>query len=271
MSAVIDALGSGPTARTKEELLETVSASRLGTWLTCRLKFYFRYLSGLERKPSPSMRVGTVVHAVLQQWNLARWRKAPLIGDMVKTVFDLTWKEAEEMEPLDWEGGEEETRVGALGLIEAYLRETPIPPDERPEGVEVLVEKDLTHLGLPRLVGIIDLVREGGGIVDYKTTARTPDEGKVLHLTEVQTTSYAMLYREATDREESGIELHHLVRLKTPKVVITRSGPVTPQQQLRLLRQISSYVQGVESEDYVPAPGMQCSACEFFAECRRWH
>lgn len=49
-------------ARTKSELLETISASRLGTWLSCRLKFYFRYLSGIQKKPSPAMRVGTVVH-----------------------------------------------------------------------------------------------------------------------------------------------------------------------------------------------------------------
>jgi hypothetical protein len=92
--------------------------------------------------------------------------------------------------------------------------------EERPEGVEVSVELDLARHGLPRLVGIMDLVRKGGCIVDYKTTSRPPYGEKALHFTEVQTTSYAMLYREATDRQESGIELHHLVRLKTPKLVL---------------------------------------------------
>jgi putative RecB family exonuclease len=257
--------------RTKEELLQTISASRLGTWLSCRLKFYFRYLAGIQQPPSAAMRVGTIVHAVLQQWNLARWRKAPLMGDMVRTVFDQAWGDAEQEQPLDWEGEEENTKAGAFALLETYLRDTPIPLDERPEGVEVSAELDLARHGLPKLVGILDLVRKGGCIVDYKTTSRTPDGERVLHFTEVQTTSYAMLYREATDRQESGIELHHLVRLKTPKLVVTRSGPASQEQQDRLLRMIHSYVRGLEMEDFVPAPGMQCAGCEFFDKCRRWH
>lgn len=257
--------------RTKEELLQTISASRLGTWLSCRLKFYFRYLAGTPKPPSAAMRVGTIVHAVLQQWNLARWRKAPLMGDMVRTVFDQAWSDAEQEQPLDWEGEEESNKAGAFALLETYLRDTPIPLDERPEGVEVSVELDLARHGLPKLVGIMDLVRKGGCIVDYKTTSRTPDGERVLHFTEVQTTSYAMLYREATDRQESGIELHHLVRLKTPKLVVTRSGPASQEQQDKLLRMIHSYVRGLEMEDFVPAPGMQCAGCEFFDQCRRWH
>jgi hypothetical protein len=257
--------------RTKEELLQTISASRLGTWLSCRLKFYFRYLAGIPKPPSAAMRVGTIVHAVLQQWNLARWRKAPLMGDMVRTVFDQAWFNAELEQPLDWEGEEDSTKSGAFTLLETYLRDTPIPVDERPEGVEVSVEKDLASHGLPKLVGILDLVRQGGRIVDFKTTGRTPDPEMVLHTTEIQTTGYSLLYREATDRLESGIELHHLVRLKTPKVIITQAGPATQQQQDKLLRSIDSYVRGVELEDFIPAPGMQCAGCEFFNECRAWH
>jgi hypothetical protein len=46
-----------------------------------------------------------------------------------------------------------------------YLRETPIAPNEKPEAVEARVEADLT--GLPRLVGVIDLVRPGGRIVGF--------------------------------------------------------------------------------------------------------
>ncbi len=270
MIASPDQEPAAKVGRTKDELLETISASRLGTWLSCRLKFYFRYLSGKPKKPSSAMRVGTVVHAVLQQWNLALWRKAPLLDERVRTVCDQAWANAEEDEPINWGDEEENTKAGAFALLETYLRDTPIPLDERPEGVEVSVELDLARHGLPKLVGIMDLVRKGGCIVDYKTTSRTPDSEKVLHFTEVQTTSYAMLYREATDRQESGIELHHLVRLKTPKLVVTRSGPASQQQQDKLLRMIHSYVRGLEMEDFVPAPGLQCGSCEFFNECKLW-
>jgi PD-(D/E)XK nuclease superfamily len=269
MTATHRAAPINGSSRTKEELLSTISASRLGAWLSCRMKFYFRYLAGIPKKPSPAMRVGTIIHAVLQQWNLARWRKAPLQDDMVKSVFDQAWANAEQEEAVNWQGEEEETKAGALKLIEAYLQQTPIPVDERPEGVEVSVEKDLGKHGLPKLIGIIDLVRQGGRIVDFKTTGRTPDPEMVLHTTELQTTMYSMLYREATDRKEGGIELHHLVRLKTPKIIITQAEPATPRQHDKLLHLIGSYVRGVEIEDFPPAPGLQCAGCEFFNECRR--
>ena len=272
MNAVAPAQPNGASrARSREELLATVSASRLGTWLSCRRKFYFRYVAGVSKPASPALRIGSVLHRVLQQWNLARWRKAPLVGDMLRTVFDQEWQTAQEAEPIDWPDGELPTRDGAWATLEAYLKETPIPLDERPEAVEVSVEKDLAPQGLPMLVGVIDLVRQGGRIVDFKTTSRTPVPEMARHLTEVQTTAYALLYREATGQRESGIELHHLVRLKTPKLVVTESGSASDRQIDKLLRIIDSYARGVALEDYVPAPGLQCAGCEFFNECRNGH
>lgn len=260
-------------ARTIAELTATVSASRLGTWLQCRLKFFFRYVAALEKPKSSALHVGSVVHAVLQQWSLARWRKNPLDAEMIRTVFDQAWIDRQDGEPVRWDEDENEQTVktAALNLVEFYLRETPIPVAERPEGVEVSAERDLAEHGLPKLIGVLDLVRAGSRIVDYKTTGRTPDAAMVQHTTEVQTTSYALLYRGATGRAESGIELHHLVKTKTPKLVVTEVGPATEIQILRLFRAIESYVAGLEREDFVPSPGLQCSSCEYFKECRGWH
>jgi len=256
--------------RTIEELTATVSASRLSTWLQCRLKFHLRYVAGVAKPPSAALHVGKTVHAVLQQWNLARWRGAPLDDDAISAVFEAAWTHPEGT-PVAWEGEEETaSKTNALAVIQTYLRDTPIPVDEKPEGVEVSVEIDLASHGLPVLVGVLDLVRAGGRIVDYKTTGRTLDPKMVLHTTEVQTTGYALLYREATGRRETGIELHHLVKLKTPKLVVTEAGPATEQQVTRLFHLIDAYVDDLERRDPVPAPGMQCGMCEMFAECRAW-
>lgn len=259
------------TGRSIQELTQSVSASRLNTWLQCRLKFFFRYVAAILKPPSPALHVGSVVHAVLQQWSLARWRRAPLDAGMVKTVFDQAWSERQTGEPVRWEDDEETVKTAALKLVEFYLAETPIPVDERPEAVEVGAEADLSAHGLPKLIGVLDLVRAGGRIVDFKTTARTPDAEMVRHTTEIQTTAYALLYREATGRNESGIELHHLVKTKTPKLVVTEIGPAGENQIARLFRATESYVAGLEREDFVPSPGLQCSSCEFINECRRWH
>jgi hypothetical protein len=46
-----------PKANTIATLQRTVSASRLNTWLQCRLKFYFRYVQQLSKPKTPSLHV----------------------------------------------------------------------------------------------------------------------------------------------------------------------------------------------------------------------
>lgn len=253
--------------RTTAELTESVSASRLNTWQRCRLQFYFRYVEGIRKAPTAALHVGTTVHSVLQQWNLARWRRQPMDTDALKSVFQKMWKSEDD---IDWDDGQEAVKQSAWAVLEVYFRDTPIPADEKPEGVEVSVEADLSPQGLPKLVGVLDLVRAGGRIVDFKTSARSPDPEMVIHSHETQTTVYALLYREATGAREGGIELHHLVKTKTPKLVVTDVGSAREGQVTRLYRVMEDYVRGLEQEAFMPSPGLQCSSCEFFNECRRW-
>ena len=256
--------------RTIAELTRTISATRLSTWQRCRLQFYFRYVAGIQKPPTPSLHIGTTVHTVLQQWNLARWHGGDLALEELKEVFSRAWVIWQDGEQIDWDGKEEAIKSATWDLIQLYLRETPIAPDEKPEAVEVGVEADLSGQGLPLLVGVIDLVRSGGQIVDFKTTSRKPDVELFAHTNETQTTTYGLLYREATGGKESGIEIHHLIKTKQPKVVVNQLGPVTERQVTRLFRVIEGYIKGLAREDFVPSPGLQCSMCEFFNECRAW-
>ncbi len=261
---------SPPKPSLVDELQKTVSASRLNCWLQCRLKFFFRYILQITKPPTAALYVGSVVHAVLKAWNKARWRKEPFQTEVFKQVFDAEWQDNQKGATVKWGDEEAGERTQAWSLLETYFLETPIKANERPEAVEVPVEADLASHGLPRLIGIIDLVRAGGRIVDFKTAGQTPQTEKALHQNEVQLSGYALLYREATGRQETGLELHHLVKLKTPKIVVTQTGPMTDQQRTRLFKLMDSYVSGLQRQDFVPSPGLQCSGCEFFNECRRW-
>jgi hypothetical protein len=173
----------------------------------------------------------------------------------LKEIFCRAWMIWQESEQINWEGKEEAVKSATWDLMQLYLRETPITPDEKPEAVEVGVEADLSGLGLPLLIGVIDLVRAGGRIVDFKTSARKPDVELLAHTNETQTTSYGLLYREATGHKESRIEIHHLIKTKQPKVVVNELGPVTEAQIARLFRVIEAYLKGVAREDFVPSPG----------------
>ena len=252
-------------------LAGTVSASRLNTFLTCRLKFYFRHVVKIERPKSPALHLGSTVHTVLKAWHKGRWKNEPLSPEHLRAVYETAWGSDQEG-AVQWDDPEEEEAQRRMGwrLLEMYFRDSNIRKDVHPEAVEVPVETDLSRHGLPRLIGIIDLVQQGK-IIDYKTAATTPNPSTAGHLHEVQVSSYAVLYRDATGRQETGIELHHLVKLKkNPKLVITAAPPITDRQQSRLFRLIESYVDGVERRDFIPSPGLACMSCEYLGQCRLW-
>lgn len=269
IEAVTVPTGGGP--RSIDDLLTTVSASRLSTWQQCRLKFMFRYVLGLKKPKSPALHLGSTLHSVLRYWNLARWRNEHPTLKQLHDVYSAQWSDHQDEEPVEWQGDDQdEEKKAGWRLLETYFRESPIPPDERPEAVEVSVEADLAGHGLPKLVGILDLVRRGGRIVDFKSSGKTPDPAQVAHLLDTQTTAYSILYRESTGRAETAIELHHLVKTKNPKLVVTVLDPAMEAQRTRLFRVMESYVAGLERQDWVPSPGLQCASCEFFAACRVW-
>lgn len=262
---------NGSDIKTRLEVLtEEVSASRLGLWSSCRLKFYFKYIALIEKPPTPALHTGKTVHAVLQAWNLARWRGRSLTGTDLSDLFVQSWDEEQLGQEIGWDGEETKQKDGAWKLLEKYFQNTSIPSHEKPQGVEVRLEADLSAHGLPNVIGILDLVRAGGIIVDFKTSGQTPDSDRVAHQTEIQLTCYGLLYRDATQSKEKGFELHHLVKLKAPKLVVTPLPPIRDSQQTRLFRLMESYVEGVQRQDFVPSPGLQCSSCSYFNDCRRW-
>ncbi len=251
-----------------ETLQKTVSASRLNCWLSCRLKFFFRYVQEIAKPPTPALHVGSVVHLVLQQWNMARWKRQVFELQRFRKVFDDGW--TDQPGKIDWENEETAQKNTAWSLLEAYFTETPIKANEMPEAVEVPMETDLGKHGLPTLIGVLDLVRAGGRIVDFKTASKTPSPEDAIHQNELQLSCYSVLYREAAGKREAGRELHHLVKTKTPKIIITELGPMDERQQVRLFKTIESYVEGVARQDFIPSPGLHCCSCEYRTECRLW-
>lgn len=271
MIAAVEPLETAPFASPSadqivQELQQSVSATRLTLYLSCRLRFFFRYVAGLKKPKTPALHVGSTVHRVLKAWNKARWRRQPFALKELHEEFTKAWTDDEEG-PVAWEDDEAAEKATAWKLVETYVREA--NPTAAPEAVEVPVEADLQAHGLPTLIGILDLV-QAGLIIDYKTSGQTPNAERVAHTSEVQTSSYCLLYRHNTGRQEQGVELHHLVKLKTPKVVITPLPPMSEAQQTRLFHLMEGYVEGLARRDFLPSPGLQCASCEFFNECRAW-
>ncbi len=265
------AIPGASEADTIHALQKTVSASRLSLFLQCRLKFWFRHVHKIQKPKTAALHLGNSVHAVLRIWNKARWRNQPLTLKQLHDEFAKAWEDESEA-PVQWDDDQSRQQQQQLGwkLVETYVRETSLQNMPCPEAVEVPVEADLENHGLPKLIGILDLVQRGV-IVDYKTSAQTPAPEMVVHLHEVQMCGYALLYRASTGKRENGIEIHSLIKLKTPRLVVSATPPMTEAQQTRLFRIMESYVDGLDRRDWVPSPGMQCHSCDYYHECRAWN
>jgi hypothetical protein len=95
-----------------------------------------------------------------------------------------------------------------------YLGQTP---------VEVVVEKGM-RAHRPKFLGVLNLVRARGRIVYFKMGGKNAEH--FAHPAHARRAAHchALLYRDATDRKETALELHHLVKLKRPKLVLPKRG-----------------------------------------------
>ena len=113
--------GGGP--RNLDDLIATVSASRLSTFHQCRLRFCFRYVLGLARPKSRALHVGSSVHAVLKFWNKARWKSEQPSLKQLHDVYAQAWGDEQEKAPVQWDGEEDEQKKTGWRLLETYFRD----------------------------------------------------------------------------------------------------------------------------------------------------
>ena len=274
MNSLVDdpPLAAPPTqADIIAQLQQSVSPSRLALFQSCRLKFFFRQVLRLRKRKTAALHVGLVVHDVLRAWNRARWRREVSSPHLLYAAYTAAWMAGQADEPVAWESPveEEEQKQAGWRLAETFFRETTLRSTDKPDGVEVPVEAALSAHGLPRLVGVLDLV-QAGRIIDFKTASQTPTSARAALLHATQVAAYALLYRENTGSMEAGVEIHHLVKLKQPRLVVIALPPCGEREQSRLFRIVDAYVAALERCDFIPSPGLQCAACEFFGECTAW-
>ncbi len=251
--------------------LEYISVSRLKSFLTCRLRFYFEKVLALPKPTSPSFHFGKAVHAGLQHYNKARWRGGDASETAVLIAFNQAFDHPEDKQVVAYSapGDEAELRAKGEPLLKAFLTSRQLAPEKKPMGVELSLRAELPFLALP-LVGVIDLVEEDRTPVDYKTVASTPDLDLESWLHELQLTAYALLIEEATGDDIPGCELVFLVKTKTPKIIPHRLPPPSQDNRDRFTRLVEVYANGVANEAYHPSPGQHCSWCQYRAECSAW-
>lgn len=254
-----------------------VSPSRLNCWIKCPRAFAYRYLEGIKTPTTPSLFLGTVVHAGLELVYRHRHLGVGLeAGDVGKRLME-SWASMidEEGMKFDSPGDEQALQKQAVDLIGAYLAH--VPSDEpKPLAVEVAVEAPLVdpatgeNLGVP-LVGIMDLVldgRDGPVIADFKTSARSTEPLEIVH--EIQLTAYAYLFRHVEQRQEAGLEIRSLIKTKTAKVEFHAYPARTDAHFRRFFAIVREYLDAMDAGKFNYRPGFGCSMCDFKEQCSHW-
>lgn len=258
-----------PDPARSEDVLQYVSASRLKCWSGCRRQFFYRYVERIETPTAPALFLGQAVHELLRLNNLRQWRGETHDSEQLREALESWWKRESPNARVAWKAPEDEGKAQqqTWTLFETYLEQQPVEAKQKPEGVEVRIDCELGP-GIPPLIGILDLV-QSGVIIDYKTAARTPDPSMAAHQHVTQLCCYALLFREATGRKESGFELHHLIKTKQPKIAIHRLDPMTPTQEAQLFFLIDDYLDGIANERWLASPGPHCAWCDYSDRCRK--
>ena len=250
--------------------METISLSRVQTYLLCPLKYRFQYVDKIPRPwRVAAMAFGTSVHAAVE-W-LHRERLAGRTPDLtgILQVFDADWY-AQNVEPLVFSERESKDSLAEKGraMLQLYTESV---NGVMPVAVEQPFELDLAdpetgELLEVRLRGIIDLVVEGETLVDLKTAGRTLEQGGLERHLQLSTYALAFFLLHG-----SIPKLRLDMLLKTTKPRLERHATTRTVEDLgwtaRLIHEVAAAIQ---TEHFFPNPSWRCTECEYFAHCQQW-
>lgn len=257
-------------------MIDHLSYSAIDTFLTCPLKFKFRYVDKKPEITSPAAALGKAFHKAMEsnfRFRLVQHVDQPL--PQVIAAFETEFKdavdhpmykkdEAPNEVTIDWRG-ESKARVrdSGIALVKRYYRDQ--VPFMEPAEVEAKYELPLQGKHIKYLVGYIDLILKSGIVIDYKTVMQPWKEDRVhVHM---QPTFYSLLLGRPTS-----FDFHFIVKNSTREAGISVRRTERSQKDIDWLSsQLQNYVNIIENcletGSFPASPGVHCSYCDYRRPC----
>lgn len=235
-----------------------LSGSSINTFLRCARQWEFAYVQRIRRPPSLKMALGTAAHSAVEK-DLTHKMKtgADLPKEEVQETFrdEFVNKEAVDAtttDPKETIGTMTDSGIKAIGVWHDVVAPATAP---------IMVEQHVQFKIDGQVIdGTLDVVKDGGRVGDWKFVGRTPTSGKTYAINMV---GYAIGYRNLTGMKETGVDLDHIVRTKTPKHVPISSDGAIPDKSIRaygrIVREVS---ESIEAGTFLPT-GLQSNACSW--------
>lgn len=261
------------------------SFSQLRTYLTCPLRYQFRYLA--RRPPErvgAAQLLGAALHAVLASYYASRQAGHPAPPPTLRAILaeELERQRLEAEAPLqftadapDWAAVAEQGQR----LLGTFLAAAPAGlAGWSVVGVELFLAAPLLdeggHPTATELVGILDLLLEDARgnllVVDHKSGKTAFTQAGVDR--DLQFSAYAALLSQTgylAPHQDLACRFDLLRKLKTPKLERWETRR-TPGDQ-RAFQKLATTVRRAIAEGlFWPAPGWSCATCAYPEACRRY-
>ena len=252
-------------------MIENLSASQINLYIQCSLKYKFQYIDHLPRPfKSSALAFGSVVHSTLDFFHKQKSRGNGVTLDKLLKIFDVDWFSQKVGNDIRYKNGETEGELLLQGkqILTKYFHSYEGKPvaSETPFSLP-LIELVTGEILGPTINGIIDLIEGEDAVVEFKTTAKTLDEGSAEE--SVQLTCYAYAYRMLFQREPKLLKILNFVRTKNPKIVLLETKRDT-RDFTRLFYLAREVLRGISSGVFIPEPGFMCKDCEYGNLCEAW-
>lgn len=233
-----------------------LSASAIGAYETCPLKYQFRYSWGVRGGPNPQAQFGNMMHATIKEFVAEvrkRGKSVPL--EEMWAIFDRVWTSA----GFPDEYQEEEYRKAGREQLEAFYHSYIAAP------ADVLFQEKPFELPLEHeivVTGRMDQVNRAGKgeveIIDYKT-GKARDVKKAAG--DLQLGIYALAAREVLQIEPSRLVFYNLVNNEA--VATTRDDKALAATK----QKIAEVADLIRAGEFPAKPAFACAYCDYKPIC----
>lgn len=250
-----------------------ISATKLDTYLTCPLKYKFKYIDLIEpEEVSAALAFGSAIHGTIGYYYKRLMAGECMSAEDAEKAFKEDF-EARFTVPIKLNGfTPEQLQEQGITLVRAYLDSITEPV--APAAVEQELKAPLINLAtgdkLEGVIihGILDRIEEPDRPIELKTSSQSYSQFRTDISLQFTIYSYLLAYHAHIEEIYGAFEV--IVKTKTPKIqrLFTRRDI---SHFDRLYRTFEHVIHNIESGIFYPNPShMFCPGCDYLSDCAIW-
>lgn len=234
-----------------------LSASSIGAYENCPMKYLFQFVWRLRGRPRAQTTFGSVMHTTIKEFvgEVCKRGCASVAFEEVMMIYEREWSSAGF--PDDYQ--EQEYRKAGREQLEAFHRSYVAAPCDvmhQEKTFELPLEENVVVTG--RMDQINRIADDEIEIIDYKT-GRPRDQKQATN--DLQLSVYALAARDVLELEPGRLIFYNL--MNNQAVATTRD-----EKSLKALKQrIAEVADNIRAGEFSPRPTFGCGGCDYKTIC----